>query len=533
MIEISSVKQSLLELADKIYGYDAGAAVRLRLLADAVDGGKGAEAWASVDIYRMIDPDSIVERFSGRQRGSGLLGVVEIVRNTFIFGPIIVTWFGISQATEKYNDLLTSSLKSHPDQVSQPFLYLWQQGFGGRLAPYLTLSNLALIDASILAFIFILTFLAFSLSQASESRSSKAASELRSELVHALTGAALCLQANRYQPQLTAGDNLEVVARQINTMAREVTSKFDGMIQQVLSQFAAMIKQAGEQQALSLKQSNDQFSAMANGMLKQFDTMSGGILKQFDTTASDILKQFDVMARKLGDQVQEGNKYLSKLTSFVSGLDQLSKELQTAAQTLQTSNAELAAGMNALIAPAREVADQQKVLAASVKDSAGLLQQVTQTLVDLSRKQDRWSADLSDVLDALNLSVEKEALFVTSMGSLTAQQTSFLEQLEKERDAQYDLATRMSDSTVTLGEALAAMQDGSISLRSAAHDMNDILNLQKATDTRRILEDYTNAAQLIERSGKSLNAAAIAIYDAGQRLTDIIDQLQDRLAARK
>ncbi len=79
-------------------------------------------------------------------------------------------------------------------------------------------------------------------------------------------------------------------------------------------------------------------------------------------------------------------------------------------------------------------------------------------------------------------------------------------------------------------EALASIGEGGRSLRSMAHDMKDIADLQRSSDNSSIVQTYAHAAQVIEKSGNSLNASAIAIYDAGQKLSDMIDELQNHLA---
>src|SRR5262245_16392399 len=144
MIEKSSVQESLHRIANKVQAYDAGAADRLRLLADAVGGARSAEQWAACDIFKLIDPDGIVECFKRYQTGGSFIDILELLRNTFIFSPIIVTWYGISQAAQAYGDY-------HTDQgASQSFLNLWEHG--GKLPVFLQLSSIGLIDASLLVF---------------------------------------------------------------------------------------------------------------------------------------------------------------------------------------------------------------------------------------------------------------------------------------------------------------------------------------------------------------------------------------------
>ncbi len=375
MIDNNSTKQSLLELADQVREYDVGAAVRLRLLSDAVENGTNAEVWVESDIYKIIDPDGIVERFRSSQIRGKIVDILELLRNTFILAPIIVTWYGISQATDKYHILLGELLKTHPDQVSQPFLYLWQEGFGGRLPLWLTLSNVALIDAGLLVFIFFLTFFTFALAQSNANRSEREAQQLRSALVHALAGTSLFLLSRRKQVPLTA-------------VTRQTGAKFDNMIQQILNQFNAMTKQ---------------------------------VVEQFSATTKQVLNQFNAMTQKMDDQLNAGNAYLQKLNTFASDLDVLAKEMHTSAQTLRNTNNDLVASVNGLVGPAKELSEQQRRLADSVKESVALLQGSAKMLVDLSRKQDAWSSDLSDVLDTLNIAVEKAVQLASSTGNFTHQ----------------------------------------------------------------------------------------------------------------
>lgn len=499
MIDKSSVKQSLLDLAEEVQDSDKGAAVRLRLLADTIESGQNADIWQSIDIYKMIDAASVVERYKSRQARGRLLDVLETVRNTLVLGPIIVTWFGISQATAQYN----SFLKAHPDQASQPFLYLWEQRFGGSLPWFLALSNLALIDASILAVIFLMTLLVFSLAQASASRIEKKSQDLYANLVHTLAGAAICLASYRagqpLQP-LTAGDNLEGVVRRIDTMANEATRSIQ---------------------------------AMVNQLIGQFNTLAGQITNRFDQMTGQVVGRLNSVAAGMEKQVKDGVAYLDKLNGFAGGLQQLSQEMKEAARGLEDANTELADSLNSLAGPAKALVDQQKGLVAVANDTINQLQGVAKTFTDLSKKQDRWGTDLTDALDALNLAVEKAMELATTVGNFTTQQSTFLQALEQERDAQGNLAKLMSDATVQVKGSLEDMDSGRRALRSIANDMHDILNMQKSSNTTDLYGTYNAAAREIERSGVSLSSSANAIYLASQKLTDAIDRLEQYLTTVK
>jgi hypothetical protein len=420
---------------------------------------------------------------------------MELARNTLVLAPIIVTWYAISRAVPAYHDLLAVN----PNQVQLPFLYFWQQGFGPGFPQILTLGNVALIDAIILISIFILTFVTYLLAQTGTSKSDQEAQSLRAELVHALAGASLCLHVVRQQ-RITASDNLEVVARQIEAMAHQANSQFQKMVEQVMNQFTAMTKQT---------------------------------TTHFGEMADQVYTQFNGVAQQMSVQMEEGKKYLGTMTNFAEKLDRLSTEMHASAQVIETTNMSLLTSVNDLVEPARDLSLHQKTLTDAAKESFDLLQGTTTTLADLGRKQNQWSTELSDVLDNLHVAVEKGVQLATTVGNMNTQQGAFLQSLAKEREAQHDLATLMSDATVGVREALTSIDTAGKSLRSMAHDMKDLHDLQLSSDTSALMQGYAIAAQMTEKSANSLNASAIAIYNASQKLTDVIYDLEGRFTSIK
>src|SRR5438067_930869 len=68
MIDRSSIQHELLKLSERIANSDSNAAMRLRMLAEAVDGGKFADAWAQSDIFKIIDLDTTTEQLNGSRK---------------------------------------------------------------------------------------------------------------------------------------------------------------------------------------------------------------------------------------------------------------------------------------------------------------------------------------------------------------------------------------------------------------------------------------------------------------------------------
>jgi hypothetical protein len=550
MINQASVVESLQELAEKVRSSDPNAAGRLMLLSNAVESGANAEAWTYADIHALIAPESIVERYrsESRKMSRGLDSLIfwlELTRNTLIFAPIIVTWYGISQATDKYNILISAAIQAKKLELySQPFLYLWQQRFGGLLPEYLTLTNIAIVDVIILLIILVFTFLAYLLSSMSTSAREKDARLLRSNLIHALAGAVLSLHA---RPKLTASDNLEQVARQLDSMIRLISGRFDTMTQNItgrLQQMAQDTTTSLQQMAQNATNSMDRlaqnnassFDKLARETTGRFETMTKNLTGQYTSTIQQTKAQLDQIAQEMNRQVQAGSKYLIEMNALTTGVAQLASQIQSSSSSLQSASATLANGVQRLIMPAEKLTQQQQNLLDAVQQSVALLQGTSTSISDLVTRQQKMAAELTDVLDTLALSVEKFDTLGTEQANLVNQHATFLQHLQDEHDKQTQLAILMSDATIGVKNALSEMNHGAISLRSMAVDMNDLVRLQAAVssnpaasaamDISAILQSYTSAAQTMEVSGNSLKASAFALQRASQQLRDVLDTLQ-------
>jgi len=145
-LDRQATAEALQRLADEATAREPSLGTVLSRLADAVREGRTTEAAAYTG---AVDPRGLAELLAGKH--SRLWAVLEVIRNVLVFAPIAVTWFGLSIAATAYAELLTA----RPDLVSRPFLLLWQEGFGGRL--FLNFSTLAIIDASLIGVLIVLS----------------------------------------------------------------------------------------------------------------------------------------------------------------------------------------------------------------------------------------------------------------------------------------------------------------------------------------------------------------------------------------
>ena len=147
--ERTQTANEIREIGFEVKDRDASVAELLGRLADAVQQGRPHETRGYLD---AIDPKSLSELIVARL--SPIWAILEVARNVLVFAPIAVTWFGLSTATDAYAKLLADK----PDLVTRPFLLLWQEGFEG-LIGFLRFSTLALIDASLIGVLIVLSLL--------------------------------------------------------------------------------------------------------------------------------------------------------------------------------------------------------------------------------------------------------------------------------------------------------------------------------------------------------------------------------------
>src|SRR2546425_1370890 len=238
-------------VARKIQNINPSAANRLFRLSAAVGRAPNsmADAWAANNVQQMIDAHVIAEQMRANDIPGLGLRALEWVRNLLIFLPLVLTWYGISNAVSSYStfiNTITSNPHADKTQLQFPFLYLWQQGFGGYLPGWLVLSRLAFYDFIMLLLLVLLTGIVNIRSNLRTSRKEQEVELLQEELTDALADAALCL-TNRRGSQQQAGGGVDISQQLLDQMEKE--------------------RQHREQELVALKSFSDALAPIAQNML--------------------------------------------------------------------------------------------------------------------------------------------------------------------------------------------------------------------------------------------------------------------------
>src|SRR3989442_15742598 len=105
-------------LAAESRATDPAVGTVLTRLADAVRRGDRDEIHGYAD---AADARVVAEMLTGKR--GWIWGGIEVARNVLVFSPIMVTWFGLSRATDAYSTFLTSK----PELSAKRCFVLWGQ----------------------------------------------------------------------------------------------------------------------------------------------------------------------------------------------------------------------------------------------------------------------------------------------------------------------------------------------------------------------------------------------------------------------
>ncbi len=171
-----------------VQSFDKQGAERLETLDLDVKAGGVPGRWSGVDVFRAVDPPSIVNAVRNTAFESTILAVLEVLRNMLVLVPVLLTWWGLRYAADAYAKAVTD-----PALRQEPFLLLWEDHFGKR-PPFSwtepTLSEIATWDVGVLALILLATLLIHLGLNVVQARREAVARVLERELQHCVWKAA-------------------------------------------------------------------------------------------------------------------------------------------------------------------------------------------------------------------------------------------------------------------------------------------------------------------------------------------------------
>lgn len=186
-------------------------------LADAVDGGKNADEWATIDLHSALGAPVIATTEPEKRQ----LTVLEIIRVVLIFLPIMSTWFGLDRATRAYSNLTEAQRANGPS-----FFQQWLTGFGGRLT--FSFTTMTWVTLALVLLVIVVSVAIEVLQNQATLPSEEKHLQLTERLAAALAEASLLLAKRRLSTPARFREEMTKAAAEMNqalVVIRDVSSK--------------------------------------------------------------------------------------------------------------------------------------------------------------------------------------------------------------------------------------------------------------------------------------------------------------------
>lgn len=457
---------------------------RLRELATALTTETGRQRWSDVDLRRAFNTDRLALAYAVKREGGYAPNSIEIadkVRNVLVLVPILLTWAALGEAATAYNRYITEN----PDQANQPFLLLWQRGFGGQasiLAP--TFSTVALIDAIVIVIIILLTFYAHGRREKQEDLISDSAAEFQADLDNALAEATVLLATDKSSRPAQLTDSVERLADTFSTNS-----------QSLLNQLQVEHDRLDHLASRREKEFAD-FGVFASGMragaeemhrlLVDLREVSNGLERALQDLASEVSTSSD-QQRTLLTAVAS----LERMTSSSIQSDQaVSRQMSTAATRLAETADKAIGGAESAAQAGRAAVDAVRGISALAGQVSESQQQVGTAL----KTQTDASGTLAESLRASTSGAQSTARSLAEIGG----------ELVRVRDEFERLGQQSSQQSSALANLIGQQADMTREMAQVVRDIGGI-GMSTAQRQREVNQDFQHLVQRLDGLANTLN----------------------------
>lgn len=458
---IADTQTKLDTVARKIQKINPSAANRLFRLSAAVGRAPNSmyDAWSLNDIHQMVGVQAITEQLRAKDIPSQGLRFLEWTRNLLIFLPLVLTWYGISNAVNSYYTFVTV-VRNNPAadqaQIQLPFLYLWQQRFGGYLPGWLTLGNLAFYDFILLFLLVILTAIVNVRTHLRTSRKEQEAELLQEELTDALSDASLCLTRPR------AGQGGGVGGVDISPQLQQLQEEI-------------------QKDRESRDATRQDFKTLIEPLAP--------LLQNMITRAQYIQGSMDNLA-----QVQQSS--MNGLSQTLQGLSATAQQLVTNQEQLLTTVGELLTEQKNGTLSVKQMVEDQRIWGQAIMNAVQEFAKLSQGLNQMPAAIKQWTAQLEALVN--QLSVEHQAQITVT---------------EKTSDAAAHLKSAF-DQVEKVAADLISISNDFFDLKNMMQGFPGFVN----ATIGEVARQYNTAAASVAQGGNNLNDAARILQEAANRL---------------
>ena len=414
----SEISDEVLAMAAAIRPVDARSADRLASLGNAMSSPAGVQHWSDVDLRRVFNVERLSYLYALDKQGgyrSTVVDAVDRVRNVLVLVPILLTWAALAEAANAYKRYI----ENHPDQANQPFLLLWQQGFGGETSWFSpNFSTVAIVDALIIAIIILLTFYAHGRREAHEDRVADTASQFQADFENVLAESSVFLATDRAsRPQ------------QLAASVENLAERFERSTQELLTQLQVEHDRLESLAGRREKEFAD-FGVFASGLRAGADEMHR-LLVDLRQVSSALEHSLD----DLSGEVSVASDHQRSLLTAVGNLERITssgiqsdqammRQLSVAAQTLAETADKTISGAEAASQASRAAGE-------AVRGISQLANQIAESQARVERALAGEGETNRRLAEALQATTANSQVTASTMGDITANLARLREEFER------------------------------------------------------------------------------------------------------
>lgn len=474
----TDLSEELEGMAASLGEVDPRAADRLRDLAQSIGTEQGRLRWADVDLRRAFNTEKLAHAYAVRREGGYVppsVDKADKVRNVLVLMPIFLTWAALAEAARAYERYISQ----HPEEVRQPFLLLWQQGFGGEASIFSpTFSTVAIVDALIIGLIIALTLYSHGRRDEREEAIHRTANAFQTDLDNVLAEATVALAPDR------AG-RAALLARSVELLAQ----RFEHNSQELLTR---------------LKVEHDRLEAIAARREKEFT-------------------DFGVFASGMRAGAEETHRLLIDLRQVSTGLQQSLEDL--------SSEVSLAADQQRSLHNA--VTSLERLVATNIQSDHAVVRQLTEAAAALADAVDKSLSGAEAAAQAGRVATEAVRGIAELSSSLAASQARLEHALANETEANSRLAESLRSGLNGVASSTKALADISAGLAALRDEFGRIgeLTQEQAVTLSRLLTEQSAIASGLSQVARDLSAVGIATSQRQREVNEEVAGLVKRLDA--
>ncbi len=451
---VKELSRHLAGMAATLAHVDPASAERLEDLSASLGTPEGRASWSETDLRRAFNTERLAHAFAVRKEGgysSNIINVADKVRNVLVLVPIFLTWFALAEASRAY----ARYIASNPEAVSQPFLLLWENHFGGEASPFApTFSAVALLDAVLLACIIALTLFAHGRRDDRDDKIDRTALTFQADLDNLLAASSVALARDRASRPATLAAGIERLA-----------DRFDRGAQELLTRLRVEHDRL-EQLAARREREFGDFAVFASGMRAGAEE-THKVLVELRALSSGLQTALDDLTNEVGVSTDQGRSLLGA----IQGLERLTVNDLQADQALTRQIANAADAL-------ADAADRAISGADSAAQAARVATEASRGIGEIAQGLARSQARVDAAMAAESESVSRLAEALRSGSGGMQSSTRALQEIERSLGAIQDgfghTAALTAEQARALGDLLEAQEQIAGQLADVARELGSI-----------------------------------------------------------